>query len=105
MSWIPGISQLKSAVQLVTGDVQGAIKTQEEFVQRCPGVSQVAAGAMLLTGQTELAKQTWHEGMHTISSVANSVPVVGHVKGVVHAAVGDEAGAKEAFASSNRTSG
>lgn len=28
MSWIPGISQLKSVVQLVTGDVEGALETQ-----------------------------------------------------------------------------
>ena len=37
----PGISQLKSVVQTATGDVEGALETQENFIKRCPVVSQV----------------------------------------------------------------
>ncbi len=42
MDWIPGISQLKSGVQLLCGDVEGAKQTQKNFVDLCPGVSLVS---------------------------------------------------------------
>ena len=35
----------------------------------------------------------------------NGVPVVGHVKGVIHDICGDDEGARQAFSSANRTSG
>lgn len=33
MNWIPGVSQLKSAIQLATGDVEGAAQTQADFIK------------------------------------------------------------------------
>lgn len=38
---IPIVSQIKSFVQWIFGDSDGAKKTQEDFVQECPIVSQV----------------------------------------------------------------
>jgi hypothetical protein len=37
---IPVVSQVKSGVQLVCGDKEGAEKTQEQFFHECPVVSQ-----------------------------------------------------------------
>jgi hypothetical protein len=37
---MPGISQLKSAVQFICGDVGGVAETQKNFLMmKCPGVS------------------------------------------------------------------
>ncbi|EJD48258.1 hypothetical protein AURDEDRAFT_113089 [Auricularia subglabra TFB-10046 SS5] len=73
MSTVPFISQLKSLWQAVTGDAAGAKKTQEEFLD------------------------AWvHHPGQQISDLADNVPIVGHVKGLVHLALGDT----EAFARS-----
>ena len=105
MSLLPGISQLKSIVQLATGDVNGALKTQEDFFQTCPVVSQVTGCVQLITGNEEAAGETFKKGLDTINSIANSIPVVGHLKAAVHLACDDEERANEALKSSNRTSG
>ncbi|KAI6143787.1 hypothetical protein BKA82DRAFT_4183183 [Pisolithus tinctorius] len=66
MSTVPFISQLKSLWQAVTGDTAGAKKTQEQF----------------------LDAWTHHPGQQ-ISELADNIPIVGHVKGLVHLALGD----------------
>lgn len=43
MDFIPGVSQVKSVIQVSCGDVEGARKTQENFLVGCPVVSQVAS--------------------------------------------------------------
>ena len=105
MNWLPGVSQLKSIVQLTTFDFEGAVRTQKDFFQQCPIVSQVTAGVQAMTGHEELAAKTFAKGIGTLSGVANSIPVVGHAKGLIHLACGDEKGAKNAFKSSTRTIG
>ena len=39
---IPVVSQVKSGVQLIGGDAEGAKRTQTNFVRECPGVSQAS---------------------------------------------------------------
>ncbi|KAJ5116800.1 hypothetical protein N7456_001148 [Penicillium angulare] len=70
MTTFPFISQLKSAFQAVTGDLDGAKKTQESFLE------------------------AWRDHpLETVGDIADGIPVVGHIKGVVHFAMGDtEAG-------------
>ncbi|KAK6516011.1 hypothetical protein TWF281_004601 [Arthrobotrys megalospora] len=70
MTTLPFISQLKSLVQVVTGDLDGAKKTQEQFFE------------------------AWKDHpLETLGDMADGIPVVGHIKGVVHFAMGDtEAG-------------
>jgi hypothetical protein len=41
--------------------------------------------------------------MGTYNNIINSVPVVGHLKGAVHLALGDAEGGKQALKSSTRT--
>ena len=103
MSWFPGVSQLKSTFQLITGDVKGVVRTQKEFFQQCPGVSQVTATAQLICGDLDGAKQTFKKGVSTINNTLDSIPVVGHTKALVHLALDDEEGAEKALMSSSRT--
>ena len=79
--WIPGVSQLKSAVQLVTGDVDGAKRTAQNFAQECPGVSQLVSVVQVLAGDTEGASRTQEKCANTMSNVTDGIPVVGHIKG------------------------
>ena len=106
MDWIPFVSQLKSAVQVVSGDTKGAWKTQERFVKTCPIVSQTYslkqismdrdyAGAR--NTQLEFGKWLWNG--------ADSVPVLGHAKGGIHYACGDKEGGDKAMKRSSRTTG
>lgn len=80
LNWIPGVSQVKSLCQLVTGDVEGARQTQEDFFRECPGISQSVALGQAIAGDTEGAEETFRRGIGTVSNVANGIPIVGHVK-------------------------
>lgn len=57
MSTVPFVSQLKSLWQAVTGDLSGAKATQEQFIK------------------------VWSHPGKQIADMADSVPIVGHVKG------------------------
>lgn len=57
MDWIPVVSQVKSMVQLIAGDAEGAAKTQENFVNQCPIISQVKTVSHLVAGDVEKADE------------------------------------------------
>ncbi|KAJ6261668.1 Delta(24)-sterol C-methyltransferase [Drechslerella dactyloides] len=81
MTTIPVISQLKSLFQAVTGDEDGAKKTQDEFVD------------------------AWiHHPLKTVGDLADGIPVVGHIKGFVHLALGDKEGFIHSEEAASRTS-
>merc|ERR1719410_691719 len=103
MDWIPVVSQVKSAVQAISGDLDGARKTQERFSMQCPVVSQVRSTVEAVSGDTEAAQRTQMEQLNMLNGVANAVPVVGHVKGAVHYACGDHEGGDAAMKASSRT--
>ncbi|XP_076285166.1 uncharacterized protein LOC143211398 isoform X2 [Lasioglossum baleicum] len=103
IDWIPVVSQLKATVQLVTGDADGGIRTQENFLRECPGVSQLTSIVQLATGHTEAAIETQKRCIGTINNVVNCVPVIGHVKGVLHHAVGDHKGGNQALNAATRS--
>ncbi|KYK58816.1 hypothetical protein DCS_05834 [Drechmeria coniospora] len=76
----PIIAQLKTLVQAITGDVAGARKTNEEFIDAW----------------------TNHLGQ-TASDLADGVPVIGHVKGIVHFIMGDVEAAIHSEEAASRT--
>ncbi|ODA76064.1 hypothetical protein RJ55_08347 [Drechmeria coniospora] len=80
MSAIPAVSQLKSLFQWVTGDSEGARRTQDEFVDAW-----------------------WNHPLNTGSDFLNAIPVVGHIKGVVHFVLGDNEGGVRAEEMATRT--
>lgn len=105
MDWIPGISQIKSTFQLITGDFEGAAQTQENFIKTCPVVSQLTSVVQSISGDEKGARETQKAFLNTVNGVANGIPVVGHVKGVVHYACGDKDGGDQAMKSSSRSVG
>ena len=102
---LPVISQLKSAVQAIAGDTEGARRTQENFSRGCPVVSQLRSAGEAIGGNAEAAKKTQEYFVNSMGSLADGIPVVGHVKGVIHYAAGDKEGGDQAMKSASRTVG
>ncbi|GMT25480.1 hypothetical protein PFISCL1PPCAC_16777, partial [Pristionchus fissidentatus] len=103
---LPVISQTKSLVQLATGDKEGARATQEKFFHECPIVAQATSAVeYVIDRDGERAKETNLRSAKVISNFADGIPVVGHVKGGIHALAGDSDGAKAAVKSANRSVG
>lgn len=112
----PVISQVKSLVQVIGGDTDGARRTQENFVRQMPIVSQVTSAVQAASGDSDEAKKTqqqflrknftdiqkwipdnpvnkiiWHLYTgNTIEASVDGLPLLGHIKGGIHMAVGDE---------------
>ncbi len=129
MDFIPGVSQLKSAVQVASGDYEGGKKTQENFLVGCPVVSQLVSAAeavVLQDRESALKRQAWFllpffhfpipfyifffsplqvKFLKVVESALDSVPVVGHIKGGIHHSMGDAEKAQTAMASANRSTG
>ena len=103
--WLPIVSQIKSLVQVIGGDAEGARRTQENFSKQCPVVSQVRSAVEAIGGDEEAARKTQMEFVHTVSGVADSLPIVGHVKGGIHYACGDTDGGDNAMKAASRTTG
>ncbi len=102
---IPVVSQTKSAVQAICGDVEGARRTQENFVDTCPVVSQTKSYIQWANDDAEGARQTQLKFAGGLSDLADGIPVVGHAKGAIHYACGDKKGGDKAMKSSSRTVG
>lgn len=103
VDWIPGISQLKSLFQVMSGDAEGAKRTQENFSKQMPVVSQIRSAVESASGNDEAARQTQLAFADNVSNVADAIPIVGHVKGGIHHAVGDHAGGDKALIAATRT--
>lgn len=87
---VPIISQIKSGIQAITGDEEGAEKTQENFMNQAPVISQVKSAVQFVTGDAEGALKTQEHFLHgTIEPVVDNTPVVGHLKGTIHLIAGD----------------
>ena len=102
---LPVISQTKSLVQVIGGDAEGALRTQENFSRQCPLISQTRSAVEAAYGDTEAARKTQIEFVKGVSDFVDGVPVVGHTKGVIHYACGDVEGGNRAMKSSSRTTG
>ena len=105
MDAIPVLSQVKSLFQAVCGDPEGARRTQENFSRQCPVISQARSFGEWVSGDSEAAEETQKQCLGFMSDIVDGIPVVGHVKGGIHYACGDEEGGDKAMKSSSRTVG
>lgn len=102
---LPVVSQVKSLVQVIGGDAEGARQTQVNFSQQCPVVSQARSLVEVIGGDAEAARKTQMRQLESLSDMADGLPVVGHIKGGIHYACGDGAGGDKAMKSASRTTG
>jgi hypothetical protein len=107
MDWIPIVSQVKSLVQVICNDAEGAKKTQENFSKTCPIVSQCrsACEVAFCEDGARKARETQLAQVGMISDFADGIPVLGHVKGTIHYICKDSVGGEKAMKASSRTVG
>ncbi|XP_021368151.1 uncharacterized protein LOC110459947 isoform X1 [Mizuhopecten yessoensis] len=86
---IPVISQIKSLVQVISGDEEGALRTQQNFADTGIIASQVQSLIHAINGDTKAAEETQKKFGKSLESLVDSVPVIGHIKGAVHYGLGD----------------
>ncbi len=70
-------------------------------------VGGVAVGLGLLTNNdkmTKFGRKALKGGTQTVGDLVDAIPVVGHFKGVIHLAAGDDDGATRILNAANRTS-
>lgn len=96
-------SPIKVTCQLATGDFEGARETTKDVIVTTPVISHVAAGVVKLSGEDEAAAKLWNDSNRNLNSITNSIPVVGHAKGLVHYACQDPVGGQEAVQTANRS--
>ena len=101
----PIVSQTKSLVQWISGDSEGAKRTQENFSRQCPIISQARSAVEAISGDPDAALATQMECLNFASSFVDAVPVAGHIKGGCHYAWGDTEGGDNAMKAASRTTG
>ena len=65
--------------------VNDARKTQNRNII----VASVRVGANAVTGKSKEAKRVFRKMVSSVKDIANTIPVIGHVKGIVHYVTGD----------------
>ena len=104
MDALPVLSQVKSLVQAMCGQLEEARITQENFSRQCPVISQLRSFGEWVSGDEEAAEKTQIEFGHFMLGVINGVPAVGHIKGAVHYSLGDKENGDAAMKAASHTS-
>ena len=99
---IPVVSQTKSLVQAISGDAEGALRTQENFSRQCPVVAQTRSLVEVASGDEAAALETQKQFVKGVSDFADRTPGVGHIKGGIHYACGDREGGDKAMMDATR---
>ncbi len=102
---IPVISQFKSFLQAISGQIEAAKRTQLDFIHECPVVSQITSFIQACQGNLAAATATQMRFLANLSHVADALPVVGFLKGLVHAILGDMDSMIASFKAQGRTAG
>lgn len=82
---VPILSQCKSAIEAMSGDLEAASKTQEEFSKKCIVISQLRSAVEASMGDMNAALETQKE----FASGIDGTPVLSQIKSAVQAGVGD----------------
>ena len=83
---LPILSQVKSLVQVIGGDAEGARKTQENFVNRVPVVAQVKSAVHAIMGDMNEARRVQEE--FAANAIAGTVVAAGLVANTFTAGYG-----------------
>lgn len=102
---IPVIAQGKSLVQLIFGDKDGALKTQENFLNEGLITSQFRSAYSLVTGEPKKAWDIQKKSLSNMQVVIDNVPLLGHIKGGIQLIAGDHDGGWQALKSATSTCG
>jgi hypothetical protein len=98
---IVGISHLKSWIQGLTGDEDGAQQTKNNYAT----TNMLRAIDHHINGKHEDAKNIWKNVGQLAEGVVDSLPVVGHAKGGIHYAIGQRERGDAIMKSASRSVG
>ncbi|CAF0770748.1 unnamed protein product [Brachionus calyciflorus] len=87
---IPGVSQIKSIVHLMSGDNKKAEKTQKNFTDKCIGVSQLKSLYQVATGDFKGALKTQEKFFKNVDFLTDYIPLTGLLKTLVTLMVGNK---------------
>lgn len=85
---LPLLSQIKSGFQLLSGDLDGALQTQDNFFNDGFVTSQARSVYALVTGRPGEAWAIQKEFGANLGQIVDCVPVLGHAKGIMHFVLG-----------------
>jgi hypothetical protein len=100
-----GLSQLKSVAQYVSGDAEGALKTQDDFTSSFLFIAQSRSAVEWLRGDKDKAWETQKKYFWGLIDGVNWYPIVGHTKGVIHYVCGDRESGDRAMKTASHTTG
>jgi len=101
---LPVVAQVKSLLKYADGDVESAWEIQDKFSKRCPVFSQIRSYTEVAVGDPASASNTQREFKEKTWTHLDSVPVVGHINGVVQSTVKKDCEkGREAFQKANTT--
>lgn len=102
---VPVISQVKALAQLLSGETAAAQRTFANYNKYGLGASQVRAVGHLLTGETGKAAKEQERFANAFLDALDGVPLVGHVKALVHSVTGDAKRATQSMLMATSTLG
>jgi len=102
----PFASQAMSGIQAITGDIEGARKTQETFLYNntYPVLSQIVSAGHAIAGDLTSAGNLRKKFAEDMQNVVDSIPIAGHVAGGIYYALGDKERGDETMKASTRSS-
>ena len=86
---VPVVSQVKSLVQAIAGDMEGAKKTQEQFLRTGLVASQVNSAVVAIQGDHAEARKIQEEFGEETVLILEGTPIIGHAMSAGYAAGGD----------------
>ena len=98
---IPILSQTKALVQVISGDEDGAAETMNNFAETGIIASQFTSLAHAIDGDMDEARRVQERFGKGMESFSEGLPGVGHIKGVVHHALGQHEKGNQVFKSSS----
>ena len=75
----PYLSQFKSFFLFLGGDKEGAIRTQEKFINETLYISQIYSLKQIIDGEKD-AKEIQEQLGKILEESVNQTPIVGHIK-------------------------
>ena len=101
---IPIVSQIKSIVQLLFGEKEQAIQTQINFIDSTAVISQLKSAYQAYNGKYWSAIKTQRRFLIVTNATIDNIPIIGHIKGVGHYALGRIDDGNNAIIDSTRSS-
>ncbi|CAF1357907.1 unnamed protein product [Rotaria sordida] len=94
---------VKAMVQVICDDTEGAITTMDQFTRTNPFIFPIRVTADLIVDGKDEAYETCKAFGGALDNMANSTPVLGHVKGAITAIAGDERKGEEIMKQATRS--